>query len=79
MDKFAFALGILAVVAVSAPAQADSSGHISINSLNAQLPRSYDAFAPVSDGYYSPAIDPRTCNRGRGGLLTGCTRDYLGR
>jgi hypothetical protein len=54
MNKLNFTFAALILVAGVPSAQADDSGHISINSLNAELPRSHDPFAPVSDGLPCP-------------------------
>ena len=49
MYKLTLALAAFAFVAAAGGARADSSGHIDINSLSAQMPRSYDALSPVAD------------------------------
>ncbi len=70
MYKLTLALAAFAFVAAAGGARADSSGHIDINSLSAQMPRSYDALSPVSDDYPS---GPTVCSIARGGLKFGCT------
>jgi hypothetical protein len=55
MSKLNFAFAALILVAGVPSAQADSSGHISINSLNAELPRSHDPLSPMSDGLRVPS------------------------
>jgi hypothetical protein len=59
MNKLNLALAALIFVAGIPNARADDSGHISINSLNAELPRSYDPLSPVSDGLRVPS--PTDC------------------
>jgi hypothetical protein len=71
MFKLTLAFAMLMLVVGASSAQADDSGHVSINSLSAQLPRSNDPLAPVSDGWSSP--NQVICTYGRGGLRTGCT------
>jgi hypothetical protein len=65
MNKLNLALAALILVAGIPSARADDSGHISINSLNAELPRSYDPLSPVSDGL--PVPGPTYCPYDRGG------------
>ena len=50
MNKLNFAFAALILFVGVPSAQADDSGHISINTLNAELPRSNDPLSPVSDG-----------------------------
>ena len=50
MRNLTAALATLAVIAGAGVARADSSGHMDINGLDAQLPRSYDPLAPMDDG-----------------------------
>jgi hypothetical protein len=72
MYKLTVALAAFAFVAAAGGARADSSGHVDINSLIAQMPRSYDALSPV--GYdVSYSSGPTACSLGRGGLKFGCT------
>ena len=59
MNKLNLALAALIFVAGIPSARADDSGHISINSLNAELPRSHDPLSPVSDGLSVPS--PTEC------------------
>ena len=54
MHKLTLALATLAVIAGAGVARADSSGHMSINGLAEELPRSYDALAPLADGLLAP-------------------------
>jgi hypothetical protein len=54
MHKLTLALATLAVIAGTGVTRADSSGHISINGLAEELPRSYDALAPLDDGLLAP-------------------------
>ena len=70
MYKLALALAAFAFVAAAGGARADDSGHISINSLSAQMPRDFGPMAPVSDVSYSSGP---TCSISRGGLKFGCT------
>ena len=70
MYKLILALAAFAFVAAAGGARADDSGHISINSLTAQMPRDSGPMAPVSDVSYSSGP---TCSIGRGGLKFGCT------
>jgi hypothetical protein len=70
MYKLTLALAAFAFVAAAGGARADDSGHISINSLSAQMPRDYGPMAPVSDVSYSSGP---TCSIARGGLKFGCT------
>jgi len=69
MHKFTLALAAMAFLAGAGGARADDSGHIGINSLNAELPRSHDPLAPVSDGLSPSASD---CTTGPDGLIYGC-------
>jgi hypothetical protein len=70
MYKLTSALAALAFVACAGIARADSSGHIDINSLSEQLPRSYDPLSPVSyDSYPSGST---ACAIARGGVRFGC-------
>ena len=71
MYKLTSALTAFAFVAAAGGARADDSGHISINSLSAQLPRDYGPMAPVSDVLYSSG--PTACSIARGGVRFGCT------
>jgi hypothetical protein len=71
MYKLTSALTAFAFVAAAGGARADDSGHISINSLSAQLPMDYDPLAPVSDVLYSSG--PTTCSIARGAVKLGCT------
>jgi len=71
MYKLTLALAAFAFVAAAGSARADSSGHIDINSLTAQLPRDSGPMAPVSDASFSSG--PTTCSIARGGLKFGCT------
>ena len=71
MYRLTLALAAFAFVAAAGGARADSSGHIDINSLSAQMPRSYDA--PLSRvGRIYPS-GPTVCSIARGGLKFGCT------
>ena len=71
MNKLTLALAAFAFVAAAGGARANDSGHISINSLTAQMPRDSGPMAPVSDAsYYS---GPTSCSIARGGLKFGCT------
>ena len=54
MHKLTLALAGLAVIAGAEVTSADSSGHMSINGLAEELPRSYDALAPLADGLLAP-------------------------
>ena len=54
MRKLTLALATLVVIAGAGVARADSSGHMSINGLSAELPRSYDALSPLDDGLLPP-------------------------
>jgi hypothetical protein len=54
MHKLTLALATLAVIAGTGVTRADSSGHMSINGLAEELPRSYDALAPLDDGVLAP-------------------------
>jgi hypothetical protein len=54
MHKLTLALATLAVIAGAGVTRADSSGHMSINGLAEELPRSYDALAPLADGLLAP-------------------------
>jgi len=54
MHKLTLALATLAVIAGVGVTRADSSGHMSINGLAEELPRSYDALAPLADGLLAP-------------------------
>ena len=54
MHKLTLALATLAVIAGTGVTRADSSGHMSINGLAEELPRSYDALAPLDDGVVLP-------------------------
>ena len=54
MHKLTLALATLAVIAGTGVTRADSSGHMSINGLAEELPRSYDALAPLDDGLLAP-------------------------
>jgi hypothetical protein len=65
MNKLNLALAALIFVADIPSARADDSGHISINSLNAELPRSSDPLSPVSDGL--PVPGPTDCPYARVG------------
>jgi hypothetical protein len=53
MHKLTLALATLAVIAGAGVTRA-SSGHMSINGLAEELPRSYDALAPLADGLLAP-------------------------
>jgi hypothetical protein len=74
MNKLNLAFAALILVAAVPRAQADDSGHISINSLNAQLPRSHDPLSPVSDGLQVPS--PGDCLYARGGAKCDDTWDH---
>jgi hypothetical protein len=74
MNKLNFAFAALILVAGVPSAQADDSGHISINSLNAELPRSHDPLSPVSDGLRVPS--PTDCLYARGGAKCDDTSDH---
>ena len=52
MYKLTPALAAFAFVAAAGGARADSSGHIDINSLSAQMPRSYDPLSPVATTFH---------------------------
>jgi hypothetical protein len=54
MHKLTLALATLAVIAGAGVTRADSSGHMSINGLAEELPRSYDALVPLDDGLLAP-------------------------
>ena len=54
MHKLTLALATLAVIAGAGVTKADSSDHMSINGLAEQLPRCYDALAPLADGLLAP-------------------------
>ena len=71
MYKLTLALAAFAFVAAAGGARADDSGHISINSLSAQMPRDYGPMAPVLDFLYSSG--PTACSNARGRLKFGCT------
>ena len=71
MHKLLLAIAPLILAAGIASAWADDSGHIGINSLNAELPRSDDPLAPVSDGMFAP--NQTDCSYARGGTRFGCT------
>ena len=70
MNKLTLAFAAFAFVAAVGGARADDSGHISINSLSAQMPRDSGPMAPVSDASYSSG--PTVCSIARGGLKLGC-------
>jgi hypothetical protein len=74
MNKLNFAFAALIAVAGVPSAQADDSGHISINSLNAELPRSHDPLSPVPDGVRVPS--PTDCLYVQGGANCDDTWDY---
>jgi hypothetical protein len=65
MSKLNLAFAALIFVAGIPSARAEDSGHISINSLNAEMPRSHDPLSPVSDGLRVPT--PADCLYARGG------------
>ncbi len=73
MNKLNFAFAALIFVAGVPSAQADDSGHISINSLNAELPRSDDPLSPVSDGL---RVSSPHCLYARGGANCDDTWDH---
>ena len=64
MYKLMLAFTTLALAAGIASARADSSGHMSINGLAAELPRSDDPMSPMSDGL--PAPNRTACSYGFG-------------
>jgi len=70
MYKLILALAAFAFVAAAGGARADDSGHISINSLSAQMPWDNGPLAPVLDVLYSSG--PRACSIARGGMKFGC-------
>jgi hypothetical protein len=74
MSKLNLAFAALIFVAGIPNARADDSGHISINSLNADLPRSHDPLSPVSDGLRFPS--PTDCPYARGGAKCDDTWDH---
>ena len=69
MHKLTLALAAMAVFVGAGGVRADNSGHVSINSLNAELPRSHDPLAPVSDGL---SLSTPKCTVGPDGLAYGC-------
>lgn len=71
MHKLLLAIALSTLAAGVASAWADDSGHISTNSLNAELLRSDDPLAPVSDGMFGP--NQTDCSYARGGTRFGCT------
>ena len=74
MNKLNFAFAALILVTGVPTARADDSGHISINSLSAELPRSNDPLSPVSDGLRVPS--PTDCLYARGGAQCDGTWDH---
>jgi hypothetical protein len=70
MYKLIFALAALALVAGAEVTRADDSGHMSINGLSAELPRSNDPLAPMSDGVTAPNASP--CAADQTGAMLGC-------
>jgi hypothetical protein len=71
MHKLTLALATLAVIAGTGVTRADSSGHMSINGLAEELPRSYDALAPLADG-----LSPPECAWDRSGAMPQCPPYY---
>ena len=69
MHKLTLALATLAVIAGTGVTRADSSGHMSINGLAEELPRSYDALAPLADGLLAPESQ---CAWGQTGAMPQC-------
>ena len=67
MHKLTLALATLAVIAGTGVTRADSSGHMSINGLAEELPRSYDALAPLDDGLAPP--NPSQCAWDQSGAM----------
>ena len=74
MRKLTLALATLVVIAGTGVARADSSGHMSINGLSAEQPRSYDALAPVDDGLLPP--NRSQCALDQGGAMPDCPTYY---
>ena len=70
MPKLTLALATLVVIAGAGVARADSSGHMSINGLAEELPRSYDALAPLDDGLAPP--NPSQCAWDQSGAMAQC-------
>ena len=70
MHKLTLALATLVVIAGTGVAGADSSGHMSINGLAEELPRSYDALAPLDDGLAPP--NPSQCAWDQSGAMPQC-------
>lgn len=69
MHKLTLALATVAVIAGAGVTRADSSGHMSINGLAEELPRSYDALAPLDDGLLAPRSQ---CAWGQTGAMPQC-------
>jgi hypothetical protein len=74
MRKLTLALATLVVIAGAGVARADSSGHMSINGLSAEMPRSYDPLAPLDDGLLPP--NPSQCALDQGGAMPDCPTYY---
>ena len=74
MHKLTLALATLVVIAGTGVAGADSSGHMSINGLSAEMPRSYDPLAPLDDGLLPP--NPSQCALDQGGAMPDCPTYY---
>ena len=70
MHNLTLALATLAVIAGAGVTRADSSRHMSINGLAEELPRSYDALAPLDDGLAPP--NPSQCAWDQSGAMPQC-------
>ena len=74
MRNLTVALVTLAVIAGAGVARADSSGHMDINGLDEELPRSYDPLAPMGDALVPPNSSP--CAFDQSGAMPHCPSYY---